>query len=1659
MSDTHTSPGLMVILGSGRSGTSVVARMTRVFGYALGDNLKGADAGNAGGYFEDRELLSINESLIALLGLVNHTAKPLAPHWLDSSLVVGYQRRAERWLSRRLQTHHRFCMKDPRVSRLLPFWQRVFDAVGVTPDYIVAHRHPLTSAASLCKEVAREGGQLGANRALRSLLARTAALAGLEDPRVAVCDYDRLLTAPGEQARSLARALDQVVDEAALEAFEQFVSPALNTSSEQAQAFEGQVHPALARAAHAANDLMARIDNAQVSWSEARPELTSLARLCEVGLETPADTLWVTLLGEHRETAFDKAAIQSADSDTHTHALFIRVGEGLIDEAQQARIETYLGAGVSCELMNAPDAHQAAVMVMRYLEEVAGLYARVRLPDLMGLGAYPRMLQNAHAWPDPDNGGFAIRIDSVGGTLSDFDRAERLPADVEVLVRDALESSAVAVSSRSTQSEPVNPLVSICIAHRNRPHLLEQALSAVRGQTYANIEILVLDDGSDLAEAKQAMAELSRQSKRDERLRVFKLKHGFLDRLKNVAARHARGDYVYFVDDDDIPLPYAVEHALAAARATGADVVTCGSFYFQGDDMPSEPALLQTFYPIGPTLSLAPFTNSYGGSQALFRTRWLREIPFTEQPGVAYEDWEWYVRAHLAGAHIVLLPEPLYWYRVSDAGLRLGGDKSASLRRVIEPFIEAGSHEGGIVRLAQGLHHQTQHQHQQIQQFAGAQDHLKQALDDTRPVLERDTGDGAERFMRATSPVEKDKRARVDVAIVMPALTGPAQETAIRRLRETLASLLMQWHGPERIALIDTNAQQLSMDCVSGLLGSPGLGSGLVRHYHILDGFETEPMARKSAALNQAVEDSHADYLYVIYAGDRLAPDGLFRLSERLGGQSARLAYTDEIVKTRDEGTANRGNSYALLKKAFNAPKLRCSNFLGCSVVYHRQSVIEAGGFSTDLAWASDYDMALRLSETGAVAHVDEPVYERHNGGHIDELHMATPGENVFERVQSDALKALRGHLARTHSAGQAHPGSRLGTYQVLYPQEKAQPVSFVIWVHTQVELAESTLESLLNNVPLEAARITLASPDKASEAVKRFFDMMAADPVSEELGMRFVTGVGNFSELAGALDTRFAVFLNEGAQVLNATLMAAMRGLNQDFGAVLFAPNLLTQRDGELRYHSSGCSLLLNHDEAEGRIFAGQRVNPEASPDRMEREPELDAWVGAPAFDAFGFMPGVFADTLGRVPVDEAMPARLSLAAQAGQAGAYRCIRASQANLYVVDTPELNPRDGRNPNTRGALSASMERAYQMAWGQPDPVGNKNLNATSAEMVEPEPVYRMGGEKRAVPRVIALAADQEGCGHYRIISPMRNLVRANLVEGGYSQRLMTLGELVSMAPDSLILQRQLENHQIERIRRINACFPHVFKVFEIDDLINELSIHNAHRKHIHDDVLKRMRKAISLCDRLVVTTDYLAERYERFANEVVIAPNCLDTQRWSGLANTPRLSSDRPRVGWAGGVSHTADLMEMRTVIQKTSDYIDWVFLGMCPDELMPYVEYHEPAPTPHYPAKLASLELDLAIAPVADNAFNRAKSNLKVLEYGMLGIPVVASDRRPYNVDNFPIELARGTSAQWIEAITEAVKDRQALIEKGQALREHILAHWTMETRLEQWQRAWLAG
>ena len=150
----------------------------------------------------------------------------------------------------------------------------------------------------------------------------------------------------------------------------------------------------------------------------------------------------------------------------------------------------------------------------------------------------------------------------------------------------------------------------------------------------------------------------------------------------------------------------------------------------------------------------------------------------------------------------------------------------------------------------------------------------------------------------------------------------------------------------------------------------------------------------------------------------------------------------------------------------------------------------------------------------------------------------------------------------------------------------------------------------------------------------------------------------------------------------------------------------------------------------------------------------------------------------------------------------------------------------------------------------------------------------------------------------------------------------------------------------------------------------------------------------------------------------------------------------------------------MLEVVRTLADEVDWVFFGMCPEMLRPYVkEFHKGVPMAQYPRKLASMNLDLALAPLEQNLFNDCKSNLRLLEYGACGYPVICTETKAYAGYLPCTRVKRNEAEYWLEAIRMHLGDPHASYQQGDALREAVLSDYVLSRHhLQHWANAWLA-
>ena len=324
------------------------------------------------------------------------------------------------------------------------------------------------------------------------------------------------------------------------------------------------------------------------------------------------------------------------------------------------------------------------------------------------------------------------------------------------------------------------------------------------------------------------------------------------------------------------------------------------------------------------------------------------------------------------------------------------------------------------------------------------------------------------------------------------------------------------------------------------------------------------------------------------------------------------------------------------------------------------------------------------------------------------------------------------------------------------------------------------------------------------------------------------------------------------------------------------------------------------------------------------------------------------------------------------------------------------------------------------------------------------------------PFVLAFGADLQGCCFHRIMTPLASLVEAGVCDGRIDMALWPDDIALAAKPDVVVWQRQVEDAQVETMARWRKLLPDALFVYELDDYLESIPEASFHASFMPPDIEFRVTNAMVHCDRVTTSTEPLAEWLRSIgAFDVRVVPNALPQAR---LREREARLSGRLRVGFAGGMSHAGDLEILREAMAAIGDEVTWVFMGMQPKDPPVRVEFHPGVSVHTYLDGIMALDLDLMLAPLEDNSFNRCKSNLRLLEAGSVGACVIAQDLPPYHLDKPPVFAHASTPAEWTEAIRAFAKTKPAERKRNaDALRSWVGRKYTLERRLQDRMAAWL--
>ena len=224
-----------------------------------------------------------------------------------------------------------------------------------------------------------------------------------------------------------------------------------------------------------------------------------------------------------------------------------------------------------------------------------------------------------------------------------------------------------------------NKKVSIVIPVYNAENFIEETIASVLNQTYSNWELLLVDDGS-MDSSKQLM---EKKSEEDSRIKVFSIPNGGAANARNYGVAHATGDYLAFLDADDLWQKDKLEKEVNYLQEWDA------AFVFTGYEFADENAVgtgKVVHVPATITYRQALQNTTIFTSTVLFDLHKLtKESLF--MPQIKSEDTALWWRLLRTGIKAYGLNENLVLYR--RAGKSLSSNKLEALRRIWKLYREA----------------------------------------------------------------------------------------------------------------------------------------------------------------------------------------------------------------------------------------------------------------------------------------------------------------------------------------------------------------------------------------------------------------------------------------------------------------------------------------------------------------------------------------------------------------------------------------------------------------------------------------------------------------------------------------------------------------------------------------------------------------------------------------------------------------------------------------------------------------------------------------------------------------------------------------------------------------------------------------------------------
>ncbi|MDR3346595.1 MAG: glycosyltransferase, partial [Campylobacteraceae bacterium] len=200
-----------------------------------------------------------------------------------------------------------------------------------------------------------------------------------------------------------------------------------------------------------------------------------------------------------------------------------------------------------------------------------------------------------------------------------------------------------------------NPLISVIVPVYKVEQYLAACLNSIVNQTYKNLEIILVDDGSPDNCGKIC----DEYAQKDSRIVVLHQPNGGVSRARNAGLDIAKGEYIAFVDSDDYIALDMYEELMSIAQKQSADVAICGIYVIKKDGMEIFKKTLEGLDTNG--IKYQFLINSYPSFPwgRLYKTKLFQGVRFPVGL-ICYEDMFVMPKILSNADKIVFAPKPYY---------------------------------------------------------------------------------------------------------------------------------------------------------------------------------------------------------------------------------------------------------------------------------------------------------------------------------------------------------------------------------------------------------------------------------------------------------------------------------------------------------------------------------------------------------------------------------------------------------------------------------------------------------------------------------------------------------------------------------------------------------------------------------------------------------------------------------------------------------------------------------------------------------------------------------------------------------------------------------------------------------------------------------------